>query len=445
MTNIVSVKKIGKYKTCDLEVEHPDHQYYLSNKILTSNSHSISYSILSYQTAYLKAHYPLEFLVANLKTEVNSNAPSAKENILRIKDEIRSLGVKIVSPDINTSDSVYKIIDDNTIMTGLNSMKYMGTDALPDIIEKRPFKSLDDFLERVDGKKVRAPAIQALAASGALDSFGINRKLIFYYASDYKKKFGVYLKKPVNKRGEFNYPWPQETPWAPKECYALEKYYLGEGLSGTVYDRYDKFFDKKVVPFADLPKYFKYKQPPPDNSEKENRKLNTHYCTFGNPIPGLKGIVTNVFSFKVKKEDSKIRGEIMARMTIQDPFGNEMTVLAFPEAWKNAQERIEKELSCGKHKFEAGIAIYFTGNFQYENEYNYIFILNDIIDYKEEPELPTDLKSRKVKMPRGKSIKEEINNVEDLNENELIDALENKMTDEGYSFDDDENDDPFDI
>lgn len=408
-------------------------------------SHSLFYAITAYYTAYLKAHYPLEFLVANLKREINSNAPAAKDNVNRIKDEIRSLGVRIISPDINTSDSVYKIIDDKTIMTGLNSMKYMGEKALPDIIEKRPFKSLDDFLERIDGKKLDARGIQALAASGALDSFGINRKLIFYYASDYKKKFGVHIKKPVNKRGEFNYPWPDETPWTPKECYALEKYYLGEGISGTVYERYEKFFDKKVVSFADLPKVFKYKQPLGDD-EKENRKRNTYYCTFGSTIPGLKGIVTNVFSFKVKKEDSKIRGEIMARITVQDPFGNELTVLAFPDAWKNAQERIEKELSCGKHKFDAGIAIYFTGNFQYENEYNYIFILSDIIDYKEEPELPTDLKSRKIKMPRGKSLKEEVENIENLNQNELIEVLENKMTDEGYSFDDEDDDeDPFDI
>jgi DNA polymerase-3 subunit alpha len=69
MSNIKSIKFIGKHQTYDLEVNHPDHQFYLSNGMLTSNSHAALYSMVSYRTAHLKCHYPLEFAVANIIAE----------------------------------------------------------------------------------------------------------------------------------------------------------------------------------------------------------------------------------------------------------------------------------------------------------------------------------------------------------------------------------------
>ncbi|NJO18718.1 MAG: hypothetical protein HC877_24260 [Thioploca sp.] len=153
MTNIKSIKFIGKYQTHDLEVEHPDHQYYLANGILTSNSHASLYSMISYHTAWLKKNYYLEFMVANLKAQISSNKKDSKEVILRIKNELRAKGIKIVPPDINKSDRTYKIIDDHTLMAGLDSLKYMGSDAIPELIEKRPFKSFADLIERTDSSK----------------------------------------------------------------------------------------------------------------------------------------------------------------------------------------------------------------------------------------------------------------------------------------------------
>src|SRR5271166_2610122 len=137
MTNIANIKEIGEFQTYDLEVDHDDHQYYLSNGVLTSNSHSGLYSMLSYHTAYLKAHYPVEFLLANLMAEVNSNAPDAKANIERIKKEIRSHRIKIVPPDMNNSKLTYTIVD-NKLITGLDALKYVSADAITDIIAKRP-------------------------------------------------------------------------------------------------------------------------------------------------------------------------------------------------------------------------------------------------------------------------------------------------------------------
>ena len=146
MTNIKSIKIVGCEQTYDLEVGHLDHQFYLSNGMLTSNSHAVTYSFISYQTAYLKAHFPLEFLVANLTFESNSTSLDAEDNVLKAKNEIRRLKVSILPPEINKSDYTYKIVDDNKIMTGLDSLKYMGKDAVPEILAKRPFTSFEDFL-----------------------------------------------------------------------------------------------------------------------------------------------------------------------------------------------------------------------------------------------------------------------------------------------------------
>src|SRR6185436_3546250 len=156
------------------------------------------------------------------------NTPDARSNIEKIKTELKAHKVKVLPPDINSSQLTYTISSDNNLLTGLDALKFVGDDAIKDIIEKRPFKNFFDFMARVDSKKVRANSIQALAASGAMDSFKIPRKVIYLYCSDYRKKLQVWLKKHDPKVDEFVYPWPKETDWSISELYALEQFYLGE-------------------------------------------------------------------------------------------------------------------------------------------------------------------------------------------------------------------------
>jgi DNA polymerase III subunit alpha len=424
-----------------------------------NKSHSILYSMLSYKTAVLKSAYPLEFLVSNLMSEVRSNAKQAKENIIRIKDEIRALGVKIVPPDVNTSELAYKIVDDKTLMTGLDSLKYMGADAIPELIGKRPFHSFSDLISRVDASKVRAPSIQAMAASGSLDSFGLDRKMMFLYASDYRNKLRAHMNKmrrawdkknqlapPDSETAKwimsFEYPWPSGLkPWSARELYALEEFYMGEGISGTIKERYEGFFDEYSINFNKLKELMPYEKQSED--EREDRRANTHNIQMQH-LRGLKGIITTLFSFRVKKEDSKIFGQEMARIVVQDAFGNDMDVIAFPDAWECAQHRIEKELARGKHKVEPGIAIFFSGSFQWENAHTNSFILGDILDYRPIPALPTDLKSRKVKMPRGSKLSKK--DIDELEKEDVVEQLEEEMIDEGLSpiGDEDEFDDEAD-
>lgn len=431
MTNIKAVRPVGKEQTYDLEVAHPDHQYYLSNGMLTSNSHATFYSFIGYHTAWLKAHYPLEFLVANLKSEVNSNARIAKDNIAKIKEEIRRMNVKIIPPDINKSETTYKIIDDNTLLTGFDALKYIGKDAIPEILEKRPFVDFEDFLTKIDGRKVRAPAIQALAASGCLDSFGMSRKLMFLYAMDYKKKLGEFLKKKKKNSEaykEFNYPWPDDDEWSISEKCALERYYIGETLSGNKVQEYNGFFTYGAMAYSKLPQL--HPKPSDDLSVLAQRK-------YTKKITLLQGEVKNVFEFKVKKEDSKIRGEVMAKVTLEDPHGNQMTMTCFPDGWIKLQDRC-LELSNNKHNFEPGIGLYINGNLNwYEGEISLIF--EDLAKFSPPPQLPKDLKAKKVTLPKQPRSKVTKKNNEELERTILLDELEEELIDSGHSDLDDED------
>jgi hypothetical protein len=181
------------------------------------------------------------------------------------------------------------------------------------------------------------------------------------------------------------------------------------------------------------------------DDDRLDRKGNSHNIA-SKGLRGLKGIITSMFVFRVKKEDSVIFGQEMARIQVQDPWGGELSVIAFPKGWEAMQQRIHIELSGGKHHPAPGLAIFFRGVFQWENSHTYSFILDDILDYKPSPSLPEDLKSRKVKMPRVKKITKK--DIDELEGDELAEELEEEMIDAGVAPVDDKDDidrtpDPF--
>lgn len=339
-------------------------------------SHAVLYSMTGYKTAYLKAHFPIEFLLANLMAEVKSNSPDAKDNIEKIKNELKNHKVKILPPDINSSQLTYTI-SDNKLLTGLDALKFVGDDAIKDIIEKRPFKSFFDFMVRVDSKKVRANAIQALAAAGSMDSFGLSRKLIYLYCSDYRKKLQTWLKKHNPNLEQFVYPWPDESNWKISEIYALEQFYLNES-----------FICKPAVAYGD---FFKDEHRIVENIKhaKEKTKL----------FP-IKGIVKSFFEFKVKKETSKYYGQSMIKAVIEDKKGDTCKVTIFPDRWKVVQERL-KQISS-KAVFDVGIALSFGGTTNnYEDDMG--VILDDLFNISMIPALPADLSAKKINLRDAKS------------------------------------------
>jgi DNA polymerase-3 subunit alpha len=368
-------------------------------------SHAVLYSMIGYKTAYLKAHFPVEFLLANLMSEVKSNSPDAKGNIEKIKKELRAHKVKITPPDINNSQLTYTISEGNKLLTGLDALKFVGEEAIKDIIEKRPFKSFLDFMVRVDSKKVRSNNIQALAAAGAMDCFKIPRKILFLYCSDYRKKLQVWLKKHDPNTEEFIYPWAKDADWKISELYALEQFYLGESFVCKPADAYGKFFKDEHKTARDIKK------------SKDKTKM----------YP-VKAIVRSFFEFKVKKETSKYYGQSMIKAIIEDANGEQCSCTIFPDRWKNVQDRI-KEVNS-KATFAVGIALSFGGNTNnYEDDMG--IILDGLFDVSIIPALPADLKAKKINLKEAKSRLTKFPDKKPNEVKDLLERMEDALYDEG--------------
>lgn len=382
------IKKFGSYTFC--------------------KAHAILYSFTSFETAFLKTHFPVEFLTSNLIAEVNSNTKDRVENALKLKQELLSHGVKIIPPDINNSEKTFTIVDDKTLMTGFDAIKFVGKDAIPEIIEKRPFKSFEHFLTTVNAKKVKSPTIQALAACGALDSFGISRKQMFLYAADYKKKAQMWLSKNENLN-DFIYPFPENIgEWTISEMNSQEIHYLGEGLTGSIPEIYPGFFDQNAINFEKLKKDF------PDGSNKKD--ISAKYGVF-------EAVIEKSVNWKVRKETSKIFGQEMNRMLVKDPFGNMISCVMFPDGWEEIKKRVNK-LSGGKIKLDKGVAIHFSGSLDFRND-EYCVLVRDIKKITGIPKRPTELKSKTVTMKITGTKKKKIANLPEvlLIMNELDDEL----------------------
>ncbi len=141
-----------------------------------NKSHSAAYALIAYQTAYLKAHYPVEFMAA-LLTEDMGNTDKVVKNI----NDCREMGIDLLPPDINESGFSFRVID-KSIRFGLGAIKNVGESAIISILEAReeePFSDIFNFCERVDLRKVNKRVIESLIKSGAFDSTGAKRSALF--------------------------------------------------------------------------------------------------------------------------------------------------------------------------------------------------------------------------------------------------------------------------
>ena len=132
-----------------------------------NKSHAASYAFVAYQTAYLKAHYPKEFMAANLTSVMDNN-----DRVAILIEECRRMGIKILPPDVNESQVAFTVVEDG-IRFGLGAVKNVGAGAIQSIIEARkegPFETLFDFCERVDLKALNKRMVESLILAGAMDS-----------------------------------------------------------------------------------------------------------------------------------------------------------------------------------------------------------------------------------------------------------------------------------
>lgn len=140
-----------------------------------NKSHSAAYAYLAYQTAYLKAHYPVEFMTANLSADMRDTS-----KIVRLISECRNMSIDILPPDINESQREFKIVG-NSVRFGLEAVKGVGASAIEIIFQERQngiFKSFEDFMSRVDNKRVNKKVIESLIKAGAFDSLYSESKLM---------------------------------------------------------------------------------------------------------------------------------------------------------------------------------------------------------------------------------------------------------------------------
>ncbi|RMD57776.1 MAG: DNA polymerase III subunit alpha, partial [Nitrospirae bacterium] len=140
-----------------------------------NKSHSAAYALITYQTAYLKAHYPVEYMAALLSSEMDDT-----DKIMKYINECHNMGIDILPPDINVSDYEFKV-SNNAIRFGLGAIKGVGSAAIESIISARedgPFRDMFDFCSRVDTRKVNKKVVESLIKAGALYSFGNRAQLM---------------------------------------------------------------------------------------------------------------------------------------------------------------------------------------------------------------------------------------------------------------------------
>lgn len=147
-----------------------------------NKAHAASYAMISYQTAYLKANYPVEYLAALMSVEANSHSMNAEEKIAAAIEGSKKMGIKIFPPDINKSGADF-IIEKNkksfeglAIRFGFNAIKHVGSKAIDNILEVKEkvseFTSLTQFIHETDSRKVNKTTLETLIKVGVMDSFG---------------------------------------------------------------------------------------------------------------------------------------------------------------------------------------------------------------------------------------------------------------------------------
>lgn len=176
---IVSIQYIGKKQTYDLEIA--DTHNFVANDIIVHNSHAAAYSVLAFKTAYMKAHYPPEYMASVLTHNV-----SDIKKITFFIEECRRMGIKVLRPDVNESRKLFFVNKDGQIRFGLSAIKGVGSAVVEALIAEReengPYESIFDMTTRLAGQSINRKTMESLAYAGAFDSFQIKRYQYFLSA-----------------------------------------------------------------------------------------------------------------------------------------------------------------------------------------------------------------------------------------------------------------------
>lgn len=218
-----------------------------------NKSHSAAYALVSYQTLWLKQHYPSEFMAAVMTADMQNT-----DKVVVLIEECRRMKLKLLLPDVNSSMYTFTVDDEGAIVYGLGAIKGLGEGPVASIVEARktggPFKHLFDFCARVDLRKVNKRAIEALIRSGALDALGPGRARIMASIEEAVQRaeqnsrnlnagmadlFGEVVPEEEDSARLFEAS-SQVREWSLKERLNGEKETLGLYLTGHPFDEYEE-------------------------------------------------------------------------------------------------------------------------------------------------------------------------------------------------------------
>lgn len=289
-----------------------------------NKSHSTAYAAVSYQTAYLKAHYPVEFMTALLTSEMNNT-----DKIVQYIEAAKKMGINVLPPAVNESFSEFTCVG-NHIRFGLAAIKNVGSTAIESIIASRlkdgPFTSLFNFVQRVDLRTCNHKVLESLIQCGAFDEWKLHRSQLMAML-DTVLDMGANLQKD-RSRGQMSFfesgnsqksfhdeeaAIPEIPEWPESQKLAYERELIGFYVSSHPLSKYTKVLKTYA------------------SASTENLSEFSHQAevTIGGIIDTMKEILTK-------------KGDKMAFLTLQDLGGSCETVV-FPSVYKTAGALIQKD------------------------------------------------------------------------------------------------------
>ncbi len=279
-----------------------------------NKSHSAAYALIAYQTAYLKTHYPIEFMAALLTSEVQN-----ADKIMRYIAECREMSISVLPPDINESHRDFTVVG-KQIRFGLAAVKNVGEAAIEAILKERKergrFESLPDFCRRVDLRKVNRRVIESLIKCGAFDFSNVYRSQMLSILEDLLERSQEAQKKKdtpqmsmwetLPQKEEISYPAIEEFPES--QLILFEKETIGFYISRHPLTPYQETIKRLTV----------------DDTSTLSQLPNGQEVKVCGLVNNLKEIVTK-------------KGERMAFLTLEDMKGF-VEVILFPEVFKNVTQ-----------------------------------------------------------------------------------------------------------
>jgi len=292
-----------------------------------NKSHSTAYAFLAYQTAYLKAHYPVYFMMANLSSEADKTSTSSKA--IQYISETKKMGIDILPPDINKSSEYFRVESSSAIRFGLKGLKNVGGSAIKSILEARqnggPFRNYSDFITRVDLTKVNKTVLESLIKAGALSELDIKRRALFESVEEVIRQGAVIQKHQDNNQKSLFSSQETASLVIPKEYLETEEW------SETEIIKNEREVAGIYITYNPLEKY-----------RDEIKKIsNTDITTiesgeFKNEKVRIGGVINEFTQRKSKK------GAYYGELYFEDLTGR-IKVLVFKDKWTQLREEIKAD------------------------------------------------------------------------------------------------------